>query len=483
MKYDVVIIGSGFGGLVCASLLSREGRSVLVLERQVQPGGCIQSYQRGGFSFDTGLHYVGGLAEGQRMHRIFSTLGLMELPWQRLDANGFDLITIGGETFALAEGYEHFVDTLSERFPEERQGLQAYIRTLQEVDAVKFGSSDAYRLFGTSAYDYLNATFHDSLLKNVISGSAMKMELRKESLPLFSFAHGYSSFSQSSWRLKGDGNQIVRKLVADIEARGGAVVCQAEVQELVEQGGRIVAARCANGETYEGETFISDIHPSLTFDLVKDTPLLKRIFRKRMGMMENTYGMLTVSLVLKPETLRYFNHNKFLYARENVWTFHEEGDGIGGMMVSARVPEEGEYVRQLDLLTPMSWTLCEQWADTSVGRRGEDYKQLKDQLADDCIALAETVIPGLASMVSGRYISTPLTYRDYTLTPNGSAFGVRKDWRNLVMTMLSSRTPIPNLLLTGQNLMLAGLEGVAMTALLTCSELLGKEYIENILNE
>lgn len=483
MKYDVVIIGSGFGGLVCASLLSREGRSVLVLERQVQPGGCIQSYQRGGFSFDTGLHYVGGLAEGQRMHRIFSTLGLMELPWQRLDADGFDLITIGGETFVLAEGYEHFVDTLSERFPEERQGLQAYIRTLQEVDAVKFGSSDAYRLFGTSAYDYLNATFHDSLLKNVISGSAMKMELRKESLPLFSFAHGYSSFIQSSWRLKGDGNQIVRKMVDDIEARGGAVVCQAEVQELVEQGGRIVAARCANGETYEGETFISDIHPSLTFDLVKDTPLLKRIFRKRMGMMENTYGMLTVSLVLKPETLRYFNHNKFLYARENVWTFHEEGDGIGGMMVSARVPEEGEYVRQLDLLTPMSWTLCEQWADTSVGRRGEDYKQLKDQLADDCIALAETVIPGLASMVSGRYISTPLTYRDYTLTPNGSAFGVRKDWRNLVMTMLSSRTPIPNLLLTGQNLMLAGLEGVAMTALLTCSELLGKEYIENILNE
>ena len=35
MKYDVVIIGSGFGGLVCAHLLSQTGRSVLVLERQV----------------------------------------------------------------------------------------------------------------------------------------------------------------------------------------------------------------------------------------------------------------------------------------------------------------------------------------------------------------------------------------------------------------------------------------------------------------
>jgi all-trans-retinol 13,14-reductase len=107
---------------------------------------------------------------------------------------------------------------------------------------------------------------------------------------------------------------------------------------------------------------------------------------------------------------------------------------------------------------------------------------MKDRLADKCIALAETVLPGLSSMVIARYTSTPLTYRDYTLTPEGSAFGVRKDCRNLIMTMLSSRTPIPNLLLTGQNLMLPGLEGVAMTALLTCADLIGTEKIQKILN-
>ena len=61
MRYDVVIIGSGFGGLVCAHLLAKAGKRVLVLERQQQPGGCIQSYQRKGQAFDTGLHYVGGL--------------------------------------------------------------------------------------------------------------------------------------------------------------------------------------------------------------------------------------------------------------------------------------------------------------------------------------------------------------------------------------------------------------------------------------
>jgi all-trans-retinol 13,14-reductase len=50
------------------------------------------------------------------------------------------------------------------------------------------------------------------------------------------------------------------------------------------------------------------------------------------------------------------------------------------------------------------------------------------------------------------------------------------------MTMLSPRTPIPNLLLTGQSLMLHGIEGVTMTALKTCEELFGQEYIKTILN-
>jgi all-trans-retinol 13,14-reductase len=67
-------------------------------------------------------------------------------------------------------------------------------------------------------------------------------------------------------------------------------------------------------------------------------------------------------------------------------------------------------------------------------------------------------------MVEKRYTSTPLTWRDYTLSPHGSAFGVRKDSRQPLMTMLSPRTPVPNLLLTGQSLALHGLEGVTKTA-------------------
>ena len=353
MRYDVVIIGSGFGGLVCAHLLAKAGKRVLVLERQLQPGGCIQSYQRKGQAFDTGLHYVGGLGEGQKLNRIFSHLGLMRLPWHRLDPEGFDLVTIGEETFAFAEGYDQFVDKLATRFPKEREALQQYVQTLQQTEAVAFGSNDAYQLFGTSAYDYLTRTFNDPLLINVLSGSALKMELRQTSLPLFTFAHGNSSFIQSSWRLQGDGNLIVKSLIDDIRSFGGEVICQAEVDELIEKDGRIIAAHSTNGETYEGDIFISDIYPSLTFSLVKDSAVLRNLFRRRMSNMENTFGIFTASLMLKPDTLPYFNHNKFVYRQPNVWTFYEEPGSVGGLMISCRVPEEGTYATQIDLLTPM----------------------------------------------------------------------------------------------------------------------------------
>ena len=480
MKYDVIIIGSGFGGLVCGHLLSKQGKNVLLLERQAQPGGCIQSYRREGMAFDTGLHYVGGLAEGQTMHRLFDAIGLMRLPWHRLDPKGFDLVTIGGDTFALAEGYDAFVDTLAASFPQEREALRKYTDVLRLTQELDLATADVNALQTAGAYEWLTTTFHDPLLVNVLSGNALKMELRRESLPLFTFAHGQSSYVQSSWRLQGDGNMIVRSLTDDIAHYGGTLTCRAEVDELIEKDGRIVAARCRNGETYEGNLFISDVHPTLTFSWIRQSEVLKKMFRRRMASLENTFGMFTASLTIKEGTLPYFNHNKFVYSRPNVWTFYDERDtkgDIGGVMISCRVPEDGsKFTRQIDLMTPMPWEQCKTWEDSRLFRRSHSYNTWKEDTYARCIALAETIVPGLEAAVESHYTSTPLTYRDYTLTPFGSAYGVRKDYRNLMMTMLSPRTPLPNLLLTGQNIILHGLEGVAMTALHTCAAILGKEY-------
>lgn len=483
-KYDIVIIGSGLGGLECAYILAKHGYHVCVLEKEVRPGGCMQSYKRRGVALDTGLHYVGGLAPGNALYPVFKYLKLMELPWQRLDPDGFDHVMIGGRDFRYAEGHEAFVETLSRDFPAEREGLKRYVTLMKRIgntlhksilprDEVDFFSAS---LFGASAYEYLNETFSDPLLRNVLSGSSLKMELNMQTLPLYTFVQGNNSFIESSWRLKGDGNLLVDSLVNDIRRMGGEVICNSRVDELVEKDGRIVFARAENGECYEATAFISDLHPAVTIGLVKDSQCIKRIFRNRINNLSNTYGAFTTTLVIKPGMLKYFNWNQYIYRQPNVWTYYMDNEPVAGVLISCRVPEDGtDNVRVLDLLTPMPWSKVAQWSNTSIGRRGDEYRAFKERKVKECITLAEQFIPELHSMVEYAYASTPLTYRDYTATPEGSAYGVRKDWQSPMRTILTPKTPVPNLLLTGQSLTLHGLLGVTMTSLFTCAELIGRE--------
>lgn len=104
-KYDIIIIGSGLGGLECGAILSKEGFNVCVVEKNTQFGGCFQTYRRKGHLFDTGIHYVGSLDEGQVMNQYFRYFGIMDkLKLKRLDDEAFDTIYYKGKTYDYAMG-------------------------------------------------------------------------------------------------------------------------------------------------------------------------------------------------------------------------------------------------------------------------------------------------------------------------------------------------------------------------------------------
>lgn len=114
----------------------------------------------------------------------------------------------------------------------------------------------------TNAYRYLQEKFDDSLLVDVLSGASLKMELRKDTLPLFTFAHGYCGYVGSSWRIAGSGSLIAEALAEQIRSQGGEVICNAEVDELLEKEGQLTGVRCKDGRIYEGIQFICATHPA-----------------------------------------------------------------------------------------------------------------------------------------------------------------------------------------------------------------------------
>jgi all-trans-retinol 13,14-reductase len=479
-KYDVIIIGSGLGGLECGYILSNAGYQVCILEQHTQIGGCLQSFRRGGSVFDTGFHYVGGLDEGQPLHRLFSYFDLIDLPWQRLDNEAFAEVCIGGQSFFLASGHRQFADRLSEYFPHQREQLNNYAELLKQVGDGIFDSfnadGDKIRLFSASAFDFLNRTIDDPLLRNVLSGASLTMELCSARLPLYVFAQINNSFIQSAWKLKGDGSMIANRLADRIGAKGGEIITRSKVTRLIETGRAITAVECNGDRLYECKYLISDIHPVRTLELIPDSLNIRRLYRNRITSIPNTFGMFTVHIKLKKPSLPYLNRNIFIYGTDKIWDYKPTTE-TNAVMVNYRIPSDGGGVSNIDILTPMFWDEVACWSETVIGRRGDDYERFKQRKAESCIALAATRIPDLYDHIDSVYTSTPLTYRDYTGTPDGAAYGISKDFNDVMGTLIAPQTPITNLFLTGQNLNLHGVLGVSMTSFFTCAKITGKNNL------
>ncbi len=476
MNQRAIIIGSGLGGLACGLILAKNGYEVTVLEKEAVAGGCLQTFHRAGVSFDTGFHYVGGLAKGQPLYRLFNYFGLMQLPWHRMDARGFDRVILDGEQY-LFSGSEFpekenpfacFSETLASQFPQHRPALDSYARFLDKVGQNTF-NSEAMPLFEQSAYRYLDSLSQgNTRLLNVLSGTSAKMELCAETLPLYTFAQINSSYIQSAWRLRGDSSLITGSLVQQIRTLGGRVLTGCPVTGLVEKNRNVTAVTIKGGETFPADVVVSAVHPAATMQLLAPDSAVRRSFRRRIVSLPNTAGIFTVHLALKPETVPYLNHNLFVHSTRGRSVWEQPG-----LMISCKVPEDGgSWAKSMDILCTLPWKEMAPWAYCHTGRRGASYLEFKERKAQECIDRAVGAVPSLRGGIERYYTTTPLSYRDYTGTPEGSAYGIRKDYNHTLSTVLAPRTPLGNLYLTGQSLNLHGVLGVSITALLTCSEIL-----------
>ena len=487
-KYDVLIIGSGLGGLFCGNILSKEGMSVCILEKQKHLGGNLQTFKRDGKIFDTGIHYVGGLGEGQNLNRYFKYAGIVDrLNLERLDMDAFDKINFQDKTYSYAQGYDNFIETLAQEFPNEKEALIKYTNEIKKICnefplynvRPNLGKDNEHIYYERSVGDFIRSITPNKILQNVLAGNNLSYAGVPGKTPVAIHALITNSLIEGAYRFEDGSHQVADLLIESIQSNGGTLMPDCEVVKLNVEGGKVVSAELKNGEIIESDYFISAIHPTLTLAMT-NSKLLRKSYRKRIHEIDETISVFAIYVSFKPDSFKYLNYNYYHFNEGSVWSipnYNPERWPQEYLFLTLPTGKSKKYAETATAMTYMKYEEVKQWENSGIGSRGSDYEEFKKYKAELLIDQINKQYPGFKSGILNYYTSTPLSMKSYTGTRNGSIYGIQHNSNEPLKTRIAPRTKIPNLLLSGQNVNIHGVLGVTIGSVLTCTELLGMEYL------
>lgn len=467
----------------CGCILSKNGYDVTILEQSGQIGGCLQCFRRGDVVFETGMHYIGSADPGQALHTILHYLDVdSDIKLSRLDPKGYDIISFGGEHYRFANGKENFINALVEHFPHSREELERYTDLIGLVAS----SSPMHTLNMNvdlnvyaeyqkrSVNEVIDSVVSNPVLRQVLVGILPLYAGEKDHTPFTTHALISDFYNQSAFRIVGGSSAIADSMAASIRSRGGRILIDHKVDKIECDESKATAVITSNDERFAADLVISSIHPACTIRLI-DSHLLRPVYRRRLESARNTTSAFTLYLKFRKNTVKYLNSNLYFYRNNTTWgceNYDAQSWPKSLLYMHFCHEEDPEYAEAGEVITYMRFDEMEQWMGTTIGHRGDSYRQFKRMKAEAVIDALDEEMPGIRNCIERYYTSTPLTYYDYTGVPEGSMYGVAKDIDAIAAGSVSCRTNIPNLLLTGQSITLHGMLGVLAGSLMTCSEVI-----------
>lgn len=486
------------GGLFTAYTLADFGFKVCVLEKNQQLGGSLQVFSRDKTIFDTGVHYIGSLDPDQSLGKYFKYAGIYDMvQWQKMDAI-YDKISFTGDDteYPIAQGPDQFIETLSQHFPDNAKDIEAYVDKLKETCAhfpllnleYEDHNYHAEEFAKENVRDVINNITDNPKLRQVLAGQEILYGGRADRTPFYVHALVVYGYMQSAYKCVGGGSNIAKALAKRIRAKGGTLVKRAKVSSFEMEGDRIKTAVTTDGQRYSADSFISNIHPKNTFDLL-DHSLTKRPYYKRIAQLENSISSFTVHVKFKPKSFKYVNHNHYYFRTDNPWEASEYSEEEWPLSMFICTPvnhKDPEYADAMSIMVYMQYSEVAKWANTKntivePGSRGTEYEDWCKLKGQKVIDAACEKLPELDDAIDSFYTSSPLTYRDYIGNDDGSMYGILKDHRHPIKTFIPPLSKVPNLYLTGQNINLHGILGVTISALATATHFVDrKELIDRI---
>ncbi|MCC6563351.1 FAD-dependent oxidoreductase, partial [Candidatus Uhrbacteria bacterium] len=175
-----------------------------------------------------------------------------------------------------------------------------------------------------------------------------------------------------------------------------------------------------------------------------------------------------------------YNHER---GRANYKTFTDTIPVAYISFPSAKDPEwevkhPGISAVEIIILLPFDWFA--KWEDTAWKKRGEEYEKMKKDVADQLFEILYRVEPQLKGKVDYYEISTPLSTKKFTNHPHGEIYGVSHTPKRFRQEFLKPYTPVQNLFMTGQDVMVASIAGGLMGGVLCASAILKKDVLSTI---
>ncbi len=475
---NIVVIGSGIGGLSTGILLSTLNYNVTIVEKNPLPGGLMRSYRRSGIDCPVGVHYVGALGDDEPLGRIFRLLGISATDlFERMGRDSvIDRYIFDDFTFDLPPGIDVYEEKLKRAFPGDKAAIDIVIANLHRFarfmldPSFLFNQGDLFRNieYFDSMGEYMQKLNLSDNLRSVLAVPAYLIGVPLVECPVIFHHMVLAGYLFSCWRLRENGGKMADAFVRRFTGLGGKLILNDGGKNIFLQSGKVAGLRLESGSSLPADAIVAAIHPKTLLPLLPPEAL-KNSYRQRILGMQETIGVMAVQVSVDAGA-----HQEMPY---NVYRLHSEGKGIlhnGVFYQLRRGNNAGENL--LSIITKSNYEEWIKWKNTSSGKRGRDYEEKKLSIAQELLHQADKV---LGEIKGPRIIDvfTPLTLRDYVNCAEGSCYGLMHSSSQLLKIASLNYVPLPGLYLAGQNVVAPGVLGTTLGSFNAACKIVGAEQL------
>ncbi len=513
--YDAIVIGSGMGGLTTAALLSELGWKVCVLEQHYTAGGYTHSYERNGYEWDVGVHYIGDVGAQTQTRRMFDFLSGGRLKWAPMDAE-YDRFYIGRKVFNAKAGKQEFRDNLIRQFPNEQLAIDEYMKLLASSGSAlsAFGMGRAMKpwlqslaqpylkwktpdIFFRNTYEVLSELTDDQELIAVMCGQWGDMGLPPKQSTFLVHAMIARHYLYGGYYPVGGAWKIAESIIPKIQQAGGEVFTYARVKQILLQNGRVRGVEMQDGHRIDSDIVISSAGVDNTFKHLVPADAVKNIgYQDKLENVEPSFAHLGmyIGLAETAEQLGLPKTNYWIYPGSDydaaVDAFLKDSDApFPVVYISFPSAKDPDYLHRhpgtstIEIVAPAPYEWFAKWRDKTWGKRGEDYETFKAELAERLLQQLYDKVPQVKGKIDYFEVSTPLSTNWFGGYRQGELYGLAHTAERMQQKWLRPQTDVKGLWLTGQDILTCGVTGAMMAGMLTTISMVGTRKIAPLMKQ